>query len=110
MKALLVLALALLPAPAKTLSFEGAVIARALPAPAECGVLKTWGAVDFTHDGVTNRAYIMCATADRLPAIGAHCSLTVTVSEIDGLTPDRRSSAYGAYAVDEIKCEPKIPG
>lgn len=110
MKLLLALALAFAPAPSKTLVYEDATITAALPAGMGCGIRKMWGAVDFkTPNGFAARAYVMCATtADDLPRVGARCALTVTVRKIDGGTPDRRDSSYGAYAVDEMTCDPPV--
>jgi hypothetical protein len=108
MKLLLALAVALLPAPAKTLTYENVVIVATAPQPIGCGIRAAWGYVDFTADGATHRAYIVCATPAKLPVIGAHCSLTVTVSSIEGATADNRKSSDGAYAVDRISCDPPI--
>lgn len=113
MKLLLALALALATAsaPSKTLTYENVTITAALPAGVGCGIRKVWGAVDFAHDGLTSRAYVMCATtADDLPKVGARCTLTVTVKAIDGGTPDRRDPSYGGYAVDEMTCDPPVKG
>lgn len=108
MKLLLALAVALVPAPSKTLVYEDVVVAGTLPATVDCGVLKTWGAVDFTQAGVTSRAYVMCGLADRLPVVGAHCTMTVSVGRIDEIAPDDRKTPFTGYVVEAMTCDPKV--
>ena len=101
-------ALATAPAPPKTLVFDSVEVTAVVPAGAGCGIRKVWGAFDFTSGGVTARAYVPCAAARDLPQVGAHCSLTVTVTTIDGQAPDVRSPDFAGYVVDSMTCYPAV--
>lgn len=105
---MLALAFALNPAP-KTLAFENVVIAASQPTPVGCGIRRTWGAVDFIHDGVTSRAYVACGTADKMPQVGARCAITVSVTAIDGSVVGGPNPTQGAYAVDDMQCRAPEP-
>ena len=108
MKLLLVLAVALLPAPSlpKTLVFEHVLVTAAEPGVG-CGIRKTWSMVEFGHDGATDRAWLECGRKDNTPKAGAHCTITVSVAAIDTHVPGKPNPFTG-YAIDEMACDPPL--
>jgi hypothetical protein len=97
-------------APAERLAFTDAVVVKTYPASVGCGILKLWGAVDFAHDGTTDRVYVLCAMASDLPRTGAHCSVKFHRQTIDAVAADQRQTPFEGYAADAMTCDPPIAG
>jgi hypothetical protein len=98
------LTLAMHAAPSESLGFTDAVAVMTYPAGVDCGVLKLWGAVDFDHEGGTDRVYVMCATADKLPLTGAICSVRFHMGTIDANAADGRATPFEGRIVDTMNC------
>lgn len=111
MRIILPLLLALMPQkapPVPDAVWPDAVVAKTYPAQAGCGMFKFWGAVDFTHDGVTDRVYVMCAMAENLPRIGAHCAVSAHTGTIDEIAGDGRQTPFQAEIADKMTCDPPV--
>jgi hypothetical protein len=108
MNPLLLLAFALIPAPSppEGLTFEDAVAIKAAPAPLGCGIVMSWGTIDFTHKGETVRIYDMCAAGEDLPREGARCTVTFHAGRIEGVTADQRQTPFIGNILDAMRCDP----
>jgi hypothetical protein len=108
----LLLALTLQKTPAPDTVWSDAVVAKRYPAKVYCGYAKSWGAVDFTHDGMTDRVYVMCARAGDLggglPRVGAHCSVSSHTGSIDEISSDERQTPFEGKVVISMTCNPPV--
>ena len=94
--------------PAPDAVWPDAVVAKTYPARAYCGIFKFWSAVDFAHDGDTDRVYVMCAMAEDLPREGAHCSVSSHIGTVDEISADGRQTPFEGRIVDTMTCNPPI--
>lgn len=100
----LVAAVAPLPA-ATELVLDKAIIANLYPAGTACGILKTWGAIDFTQDGVTHRVYALCGEARYLPPKGAVCVVRAREGLVDAYTFDGSKTPFRGPVIDGLQCD-----
>jgi hypothetical protein len=101
------LLLALIPQkapPAPDAVWPDALVAKTYPAQAGCGMFKFWSAVDFAHDGMTDRVYFECKMAEELPRVGTHCAVSTYIRTIDAISSDGRQTPFEARVVEKMMC------
>ena len=106
MKPLLALPLVLaLGSAPSALTLEGAVAVKAEQSFG-CGVIMSWGFIDFTHKDETIRVYQMCAMDEEQPRPGARCTISFHPGTIAEMTPDRRQTPFTGNILDAMRCDP----